>query len=162
MKEEAKRYLTKGDVAAALGMTKRGVEELIARPQDSFLRARASHGSLLLAGGGAGFGKIRTQGRWLGGTVKPLELLREVLRGRLLIVGEYRGSQAEKTGYVDRKTGQAIHYFRALHLLECACRGNLDRAIIYERPPGNHRDARRSHVPLFERGGGTRCFSCRV
>jgi hypothetical protein len=64
-----------------------------------------------------------------------VELLKEVLVGRLLIVGEYRGSRAEEAGYVDKKSGEAIHYVRAIHLIECACRGNLDRAIIYERLP---------------------------
>jgi hypothetical protein len=63
------------------------------------------------------------------------QLLQEVLRGRLLIVGEYRGSRAEDAGYVDRKTGEPIRYVRAIHLIECACRGNLDRAMIYERLP---------------------------
>ncbi len=63
------------------------------------------------------------------------ELLREVLRGVLLIVGEYRGSKAEVTGYVDKKTGQAIHYVRAIHLIECICRGSIDRAIIFQMLP---------------------------
>ena len=63
------------------------------------------------------------------------ELLKEVLVGRLLIVGEYRGSRAENAGYVDKKSGEAIHYVRAIHLVECACRGNMDRAIIYQRLP---------------------------
>ena len=63
------------------------------------------------------------------------ELLKELLCGRLLLVGEYRGSRAEKSGYVDRKSGEAIHYVRALHIVECSCRGNLDRAMIYQRLP---------------------------
>ena len=63
------------------------------------------------------------------------ELLKEVLLGRLLIVGEYRGSRAEEAGFVDKKSGEAIHYVRAIHLIECSCRGNLDRAMIYERLP---------------------------
>jgi hypothetical protein len=32
-------------------------------------------------------------------------LLREVLLGRLLIVGEFRGAHAAMDGYVDRTTG---------------------------------------------------------
>ena len=63
------------------------------------------------------------------------ELLKEVLLGRLLIVGEYRGSRAEEAGFVDKKSGEAIQYVRAIHLIECSCRGNLDRAMIYERLP---------------------------
>jgi hypothetical protein len=31
-------------------------------------------------------------------TMKPSEILAELLRGRLLLVGEYRGSRAELTG----------------------------------------------------------------
>lgn len=37
-----------------------------------------------------------------------VELLKEVLQGVLLIVGEYRGSYAEMAGYVDKKSGNAI------------------------------------------------------
>lgn len=36
---------------------------------------------------------------------------------------------------MDKKTGEAIGYVQAIHLLECGCRGNLDRAVIYERMP---------------------------
>ena len=67
--------------------------------------------------------------------MKTEELMREVLRGRLLIVGEYRGSHAERKGYVDRKSGNKIEYIRAIHLIECACRGSLDRAVVYQRLP---------------------------
>jgi hypothetical protein len=67
--------------------------------------------------------------------MKPSEVLAELLRGRLLLVGEYRGSRAELTGYVDHKSGERMQYVRAIHLAECACRGNLDRAIIFERLP---------------------------
>ncbi len=63
------------------------------------------------------------------------ELLREVMRGVLLIVGDYRGSHAELAGYVDRKTGQAIQYVRATHLVECACRGPIDRVVITQMMP---------------------------
>jgi hypothetical protein len=63
------------------------------------------------------------------------ELLKEVLEGVLLIVGEYRGSHAEVAGYVDRKSGSAIQYVRATHLAECAWHGHIDRVIITERFP---------------------------
>ena len=63
------------------------------------------------------------------------ELLREVLRGVLLIVGEYRGSRGELAGYVDKKTGEAIRYVRAIHLIECVCRGSIDRAIVTQMLP---------------------------
>ena len=61
------------------------------------------------------------------------ELLSEVLRGVLLIVGEYRGSHAEEAGYVDKKFGNAIRYIRATHLVECGWHGHIDRVIITER-----------------------------
>ncbi len=68
--------------------------------------------------------------------MKLEELLKHVLWGRLLVVGEYRGSKAEKKALVDKhNTGEAISYVRAIHLLECRCRGNLDRATVYERLP---------------------------
>lgn len=43
------------------------------------------------------------------------DLLKQVLQGVLLIVGEYRGSHAEMAGYGDRKFGTAIQYVRATH-----------------------------------------------
>lgn len=63
------------------------------------------------------------------------QLLHEVKIGRRLIVGEFRGAAAEVTGYVDRKTGKRIEYVRAIFLIECACRGNVDRAMLYRRLP---------------------------
>jgi hypothetical protein len=61
------------------------------------------------------------------------ELLREVLQGVLLIVGEYRGSHAEEAGYIDKKFGTKICYIRGTHLAECAWEGHIDRVIITER-----------------------------
>ncbi len=63
------------------------------------------------------------------------ELFKEVLQGVLLIVGEYRGSHAEEAGYVDRKSGNAIRYVRAIHLAECSWHGHVDCVIITERFP---------------------------
>ena len=60
------------------------------------------------------------------------ELLKEVLQGVLLIVGEYRGSYAELAGYVDKKSGNAIQYVRATHVVECSWHGHIDRVIISE------------------------------
>ena len=47
------------------------------------------------------------------------ELLREVLLGRLLIVGEFRGAHAAMDGYVDRTTGEKVGYVKAILLAEC-------------------------------------------
>ena len=63
------------------------------------------------------------------------ELMKEVLQGVLLIVGEYRGSHAELAGYVDKKYGKAIQYVRAIHIVECNWHGHLDRVIITEKFP---------------------------
>jgi hypothetical protein len=63
------------------------------------------------------------------------ELLRQVLRSRLILVGEFRGG-AESSGYVDQRTGEAISYIRAIYLVECSCRGVLDRAIIRQKRLG--------------------------
>jgi hypothetical protein len=64
------------------------------------------------------------------------ELLQHVLRGRLLLVGEFRGARAEAAGYVDQRTGEAISYVRAVYIIECACRGVLDRAVIRQKRVG--------------------------
>ncbi len=61
------------------------------------------------------------------------ELLNETYRGRLLLVGEYRGSKVEKAGYVDKKSGEAIHYVRVIHLIESACIGSFDSVLLYQR-----------------------------
>jgi len=40
------------------------------------------------------------------------QLVKEVLKGIPVLVGNYRGSHAEMAVYMDKKTGQAIHYSR--------------------------------------------------
>jgi len=60
------------------------------------------------------------------------DLLKEVLQGVLLIVGEYRGSYAEMAGYVGKKSGNAIQYVRATHVVECSWHGHINRVIISE------------------------------
>ena len=62
------------------------------------------------------------------------ELVKQVLKGILLLVGAYRGSHAEMAGYVDKKTGQAIHYIRGIHLVECIWYDRVDRAKAVESP----------------------------
>jgi hypothetical protein len=61
--------------------------------------------------------------------------MREVVAGRLPIVGEFRGAHADLDGYVDRTTGEKIAFVRAIILAECHVRGNLARAIFYQRLP---------------------------
>jgi hypothetical protein len=63
------------------------------------------------------------------------ELLSEVLKGVLLIAGEYRGSYVELAGYLDKKNGAAIKHVRATHLAECVWRGHIDRVIISQYFP---------------------------
>jgi hypothetical protein len=63
------------------------------------------------------------------------ELQQRVLRGELILVGEYRGSRAESYGYVDRKSGQDKKEVRVLHIIERACTGGIDRAVIYQKRP---------------------------
>jgi hypothetical protein len=64
------------------------------------------------------------------------ELLQHIFRGRLLLVGEFRGARAESAGFVDQRTGQAISYVRVVFIVECACRGVLDRAVIRQKRLG--------------------------
>ena len=75
------------------------------------------------------------------------ELLREVLLGRLLIVGEFRGAHASMDGYVDRTTGEKIGYVKAILLAECTVRGNLARAMFYQRLPESVKSLRRPCSP---------------
>jgi hypothetical protein len=63
------------------------------------------------------------------------ELLQHVLRGRLLLVGEFRGARAEAAGYVDTRSGEAVSYVRVIYIVECSARGVLDRAIIRQKRP---------------------------
>jgi hypothetical protein len=65
------------------------------------------------------------------------ELVKQVLRGNLVLVGEYRGSHAEMAGYVDKKSGQAIRYVRGIHLVECDWYGRVDRVLLFEYFPEN-------------------------
>jgi len=67
--------------------------------------------------------------------VTTAELVKPVLRGNLVLVGEYRGSQAEMAGYVDKKSGQAISYVRGIHLAECDWYGHVDRVLLFEYFP---------------------------
>jgi hypothetical protein len=65
------------------------------------------------------------------------ELLKEVLQGIPILVGEYRGSAAEMAGYVDKKYGAKIEYVRATHIVECSWHGHIDRVVITERFPAH-------------------------
>lgn len=62
-----------------------------------------------------------------------LELLGEVLKGVLLIVGEYRGGHADPVSWIDRKSGNKIECIQAIHIVECFSYGHLDRVIVSER-----------------------------
>ena len=63
------------------------------------------------------------------------ELVKQVLKGILLLVGAYRGSHAEMAGYVNKKSGQAIQYVRGIHLVECFFYDRVDRVLLYEYFP---------------------------
>ena len=63
------------------------------------------------------------------------ELLKQVLQGFLVLVGDYRGSDAEMAGYVNKKSGQAIQYIRGIHLVECFFYDRVDRVLLFEYFP---------------------------
>ena len=63
------------------------------------------------------------------------ELVKQVLKGILVLVGEYRGSHAEMAGYVDKKTGQKMQYIRGIHLVECFFYDRVDRVLLFEYFP---------------------------
>ena len=60
------------------------------------------------------------------------ELVRQILQGILVLVGEYRGSHAEMAGYVDKKSGEAIRSVRAIHLVECVWYDRVDRVLLMQ------------------------------
>ena len=60
------------------------------------------------------------------------ELIRQVVQGILVLVGDYRGSHAEMAGYVDKKSGQAIRSVRAIHLVECVWYDRTDRVLLMQ------------------------------
>ena len=65
------------------------------------------------------------------------EFFERVKAGELLLVGEFRGARVERRGYVDRKSGQAAQYLRAVYIVEGSCRGSIYRAIITQKLPTN-------------------------
>ena len=65
------------------------------------------------------------------------DLVKQLLQGILVLVGEYRGSHAEMAGYVDKKSGQAIRYVRAIHLVECVWYDRVDRVLLMQYFAGN-------------------------
>jgi hypothetical protein len=60
------------------------------------------------------------------------ELVKQVLQGILVLIGDYRGSHAEMTGYVDKNSGQAIRSVRAIHLVECVWYDRVDRVLLMQ------------------------------
>ncbi len=63
------------------------------------------------------------------------DLLKQVLRGVLVLVGEYRASHAEDAGYVNKKTGFAVNYIRATHLVEYQWYDRVDRVLLTQAFP---------------------------
>jgi hypothetical protein len=81
------------------------------------------------------------------------ELLQRVLEGFIVIVAEYRGSNVELAGYVDRKTGSAIQYVRATHLLEIAWFDRIDRVLLTQAFPETVATVEEATATLkYERG----------
>jgi hypothetical protein len=81
------------------------------------------------------------------------ELLQRVLEGFIVIVGEYRGSNVELAGYVDRKTGCAINYIRATHLVEVTWFDRVDRVLITQAFPETVTTVEEATATLsFQRG----------
>jgi hypothetical protein len=81
------------------------------------------------------------------------ELLQRVLVGFIVMVGEYRGSNVELAGYVDRKTGCAIHYVRATHLIEISWFDRIDRVLLTQAFPETVTTVEQAAATLtYERG----------
>ena len=63
------------------------------------------------------------------------QLIKEVLRGRPVLVGEYRGVKTHVRTYVDENTGETISRVLAHYSVEIISRGNLERVLITEPLP---------------------------
>lgn len=80
------------------------------------------------------------------------DLLKQVLQGNLLLVGDYRGSHAELAGYVDKKSGQAIRSVRAIHLVECVWYDRVDRVVLMQYFGGGATLEQAAATFRYERG----------
>ena len=80
------------------------------------------------------------------------DLLMQVLQGVLVLVGDYRGSHAEMAGYVDKKSGQAIHSVRAIHLVECVWYDRVDRVLLMQYFGGGATLEQATATFRYERG----------
>jgi hypothetical protein len=80
------------------------------------------------------------------------ELLKQVLQGNLILVGDYRGSHAEMAGYVDKKSGQAIRSVRAIHLVECVWYDRVDRVLLMQYFGGGATIEQAAATFIYERG----------
>jgi hypothetical protein len=80
------------------------------------------------------------------------ELVKQVLKGVLVLVGDYRGSHAEMAGYVDRKSGQAIRSVRAIHLVECVWYDRVDRVVLMQYFGGGATLEQAAATFRYERG----------
>src|SRR5436305_812193 len=80
------------------------------------------------------------------------ELVRQILQGILVLVGEYRGSHAENAGYVDKKSGQAIRSVRAIHLVECVWYDRVDRVLLMQYFGGGATVEQAAATFRYERG----------
>jgi hypothetical protein len=80
------------------------------------------------------------------------ELVKQLLQGILVLVGEYRGSHAEMAGYVDKKSGQAIRSVRAIHLVECVWYDRVDRVVLMQYFGGGATLEQAAATFRYERG----------
>ena len=81
------------------------------------------------------------------------ELVKQLLQGILVLVGEYRGSHAETAGYVDKKSGQAIRSVRAIHLVECVWYDRVDRVVLMQYFAGSIETLEQARATFrYERG----------
>ena len=80
------------------------------------------------------------------------ELVKQLLQGILVPVGDYRGSHAEMAGYVDKKSGQAIRSVRAIHLVECVWYDRVDRVLLMQYFGGGATLEQAAATFRYERG----------
>jgi hypothetical protein len=76
------------------------------------------------------------------------DLLKRVLGGRFVLVGEFRGGRADLRGFVDRKTGMAASSVIVSYVIECAISGSFGLVKVNRRGPEGVTDPAQVFIAL--------------
>lgn len=68
--------------------------------------------------------------------VKPEVLLKYLMQGAPLLVGEYRGTKIDKVDYTDSQTGKPASFLKVTHSVEVEdAKGQVEHLDVSERQP---------------------------